>query len=134
MLFRSAAARNPLYRDSYKAETNLGIIEYREGNFAKAAEHFGRAADQSPNEACIAHYYRGHLALKDNRFKDAIRDYDRATRRLCGSFSEAQLGLGIAYKRNGDFDKARRKFLEIQRNFPDTKVAEQANQHLRAIP
>ncbi|HLE00756.1 MAG TPA: tetratricopeptide repeat protein [Bdellovibrionota bacterium] len=128
------AADNPLFRDAYKALTNLGILYYRRGQLEQSLSYLDRAIESEPQVACIAYYYRGHLRLKESRFKDAVRDYDLATRKYCGGFADAHLALGIAYEQNRQFDLARKKFLEVQQRYPDTKIAEQAMSHLRYLP
>lgn len=129
-----AASRDLLYAEGYKPLTNLGILYYRTQKHSRAAEYFERAIQSDPSNACIAHYYRGHLNLRVSRFSEAITDYTQATRRFCAGFAEAHLALGIAYERSGQLDLARRKFLDVQKRFPETRYADQAIQRLRGIP
>lgn len=128
------AARDTLYRDSYKPYSNLGILHYRRGEFAKAMTYLDKAISQGQGTACVAYYYRGHLHLRASRFGAAISDYDSATRNACGSFREAHFALGIAYEKSGDLVKARRKFVEVQQQFPSSRVAAQAMSRLQALP
>jgi tetratricopeptide (TPR) repeat protein len=128
------AANDPLYREAFKALTNLGILYYRRMNYEKSLDEFNQAITLFPEQSCIAYYYRGHLEIQHSNFKDAIRDYDRATRRYCSNFKDAQLALGIAYERNKQYDRARKKFVEIREQFPDTPVADEAVNHLRYLP
>ena len=130
----NAAASDTLYREAYKADTNLGIIYYRQGKFKEAETHFELAITQEPNLACVAYYYRGHLRLRESKFKEAIQDYDVATRKFCSNFTDAYLAIGIAFLDNHQYDLARKKFLEIQEHFPNTPVAEQAMKQLRSLP
>jgi Tfp pilus assembly protein PilF len=128
------AARDPLNREAYKAFTHLGVIRYRQNRFDESVQNLDRAIELSPNQACTAYYYRGHVRLKDARYREAIRDYSSATRRSCGNFNEAHLALATAYERSRQYDLARRKYLEIQQNFANTEVAERAMERLRALP
>ena len=128
------AARDPLNREAYKAFTHLGVIRYRQNRFDESLQNLDRAVELSPNQACTAYYYRGHIRLKDARYREAIRDYASATRRACGSFTEAHLALATAYERSRQYDMARRKYLEIQETFANTEVAERAMERLRALP
>jgi TolA-binding protein len=93
-----------------------------------------RAVLDAPNQACIALYYRGHIKLREAKFDEAIHDYDQATRKTCAKFGEAHLALGIAYEKNRQFELARKTFLEIQKRYPNTKLAEQALDQLRYLP
>lgn len=128
------AAKDPLYRESHKPLTSLGIYHYRKGQDQKARDYFDQAIRAGKGNACIAHYYRGHLSLKQSRLIDAIFDYDQATRRACAGFAEAHLALGVAYARNKQFDLARRKFVEIQSQYPSTRYARQAVDELQGLP
>jgi Tfp pilus assembly protein PilF len=128
------AAKDPLYRESFKAWTNLGILNYRQNSFAQAENYLNRAVLDAPNQACIALYYRGHIKLREAKFDEAIHDYDQATRKTCAKFGEAHLALGIAYEKNRQFELARKTFLEIQKRYPNTKLAEQALDQLRYLP
>jgi Tfp pilus assembly protein PilF len=127
------AAINPLYRDAFKAYTNLGILNYREGRWSAAENAFQSAITQNPTGACIAYYYRGHLALRRADFQGAIHDYDHATQNFCANFGEAHLALGVAYERSHQLDKARKKFLEVKETFPNTAFAEQAMRELKDL-
>jgi Tfp pilus assembly protein PilF len=128
------AAKNPLYRDSYKPKTTLGIIHYQQGNYDQALASLDSAILDSPGAACIAYYYRGHIEMSRKQFKQAAKDYDSATRKICASFADAHLALGIAYEKERDYTRARKKFLDVTQNFPNTKVAEQALDRLRYLP
>lgn len=128
------AAQNPLYREAYKSWTNLGILNYRQGDFAKASRDFAKAIDGDRESACIAYYYRGHLKLRSGEYSDAIRDYAQATKKTCGGFADAHLAIAITYERTKQFGLARRGFLDIEQKFPNSKAADQALQHLKSLP
>ena len=128
------AASDPTYRDAYKAYTNLGILHYRLDEMGKATEYFDHAIQESPLSSCIAYYYKGHIELKQGHFKAATQDYDHATQKFCAGFADAHLALGIAYERNKQYDLARKTFLDVKQNFPNSKVAEQAMDRLTYLP
>lgn len=128
------AAQDPLYREAYKPMTNLGILYYRKGEYTKAKTYLDEAIQAAPQRACVAYYYRGHVSLRSTRFQDAIRDYDTATKRFCTSFADAHLALGIAFEHSRQYDRARKKYLEVQERFPNTPVSEQALSKLRTLP
>ena len=128
------AANEPLNHDAYKSLTNLGILYYRTGEEDKALKSLDRAIVEAPMQACVAHYYRGHLSLKRALFQDAVQHYEKATQKFCVSFTDAHIALGIAFERNGQYNQARKKFLEIRQNFPNTKIAEQATERLKHLP
>ena len=128
------AAKDPLYRETYKPRTNLGILHYKRGEFAQAEIHLNKAIQDNPAAACVAYYYLGQVNLEKSKFSDAIENFDRATRKACGSYEEAHLALGIAYLRAKQFERARKKFVEVQTAFPDTTIAKKAMDQLRYLP
>lgn len=127
------AATDPLYREAYKARTNLGILFYRRGELEIAAKHMKKAVSENPLMACMAHYYLGHLSLKAGKFDDAIRNYDRSTRAICGGFADGHFALGVAYQRARKNEEARKKFLSVQQQFPRSSAAERSMDHLREL-
>jgi len=128
------AAADDLYPESFKPLTSLGILYYRKMDLKSATQYFDKAVAADPKGACVAYYYRGHIHLHQGEFGQAIHDYDQATRRFCAGFAEAHLALGIAYERDRQYDAARRKFLEVKKQFSTTSVAEQASSHLKYLP
>jgi len=128
------ASQDLMYRDAWKPKTNLGILYYRKGQDTQALQIFSKAAEDAPAQACVAHYYIGHLKLKTGSFLDAARSYDRATHKFCAGFADAHLAEGIALERAREYEKARKKFIEITRSFPNSPVSEQAVLRLKNIP
>lgn len=128
------AANDPIYRSAFKPLTNLGIIYYRRGKYDRADYYMSRAITEAPTAACVAYYYRGHIRLHDSQFQDAVSDYDNAGKKTCAGFADAHLAMGIAYERGKQYDLARKTYLEVENRFPNTKVAEQAMNHLRFLP
>jgi Tfp pilus assembly protein PilF len=129
-----AAADDPKYERTSQAKTNLGILFYRKGNYKESENWFSKAIEDSPATACVAYYYRGHIRLKEARFKEAKEAYEQSTRKFCGAFAEGFLALGIAYQQLREYDHARKTYLEVQNRFPDTKIAEQAMERLKKLP
>ncbi len=128
------AAHDPLYTDSFKAWTNLGILKYRKNDLSLSSRFLGNAIQDDPDRACIAHYYLGHIRLKEGRVKDAIQEYSDSTKRICANFKDGLLALGLAYQRGKQYQAARKTFLEIQKRYPNTQVAEKAMDHLKYLP
>ncbi len=128
------AASDSTFRESYKARTSLGILYYRQNQLDLADQNLERASFDDPANSCIAYYYRGHVALKRGKLMDATKYYERATQKLCAGFADAHFALGVAYERDKKFDQARKKYLEVKQNFPESKVAEQAMQLVEKLP
>lgn len=128
------AANDHLYERASQAQTNLGILHYRQGAYKDAEAWFARAITEAPATACVAYYYRGHLRLRESKFREAKESYELSTQKFCGAFAEGFLALGIAYQQLNDFDHARRTYLEVEKRFPNTKVADQAMERLKKLP
>jgi len=71
---------------------------------------------------------------KESNFKDAADAYQHSTQQFCGAFGEGFLALGITYQHLKEFENARKTYLEVQKRFPNTKLAEQAMERLRKLP
>ncbi len=128
------AGNNAIFRESYKANTNLGILYYRKNDFVRAEARFQKAINDDPTNSCIAYYYRGHLAVRKNDLAAAEELYQRASQKQCAAFADAHLAVGMMFERQGKYDDARKKYLELKQNFPDAKSTETAMERLKKIP
>jgi Tfp pilus assembly protein PilF len=128
------AALIPTNKEAFKAWTSLGIIAYRRNKSQEALESLDKAIEDAPDAACIAYYYRGHLNLKKAKWQDAVSDYTLASKRFCAKFSDARYALAIAYQKSGQYDLARKTLVEVQKMYPNTKVASQAVETLKTLP
>lgn len=128
------AASDPLYRDAYKAYTNLGILNYRQGRHEEARRSFDQAVLADAQNSCVAYYYRGNLWMRESEFKKAVTDYERAVDKYCANFKEAHFALGLVYARSQKFGLARKKFMEIRSLFPNTEIASKSLEQLEYLP
>lgn len=128
------ATSDQVYRELYKPLTNLGIAYYRKALYAKSGEYFNRAIVESPELACVAFYYRGHLDLLNGQVQLAIDDYAQASKHFCTSFVEAHFAQATAYVRAKRTEQAKKKFLEIHDRFPDSPLASKALDEVRKLP
>jgi type IV pilus assembly protein PilF len=128
------AGDNPVFRESFKANTNLGILYYRRGDYDRANRRFQKSINDDPAHSCIAYYYQGHLAVRAKDLEKALSLYERATEKQCAAFADAHLAVAMMDERLGKNDDARKKYLEIRQNFPDSKAAETAMERLKKIP
>jgi Tfp pilus assembly protein PilF len=128
------AASNLIFRESYKADINLGILYYRTGENALARKHFEHATLMAPHFSCMANYYLGHLELRENRPAKAVDYYEKATLRFCGKFADAHLAMGMALIEDKQFVRARKKLLDVYKIFPETQVAKRAMEQMKRIP
>jgi type IV pilus assembly protein PilF len=128
------ASNDPVYHEAFKALTNLGIVYYRRDDYARADRYLTLAIEDAAASACVAFYYRGQIRVHDSRFREALSDYDNAGKKGCAGFADAHLAMGLVYERSRQYDLARKKYLEIESRFPNSKFADQAMNHLRSLP
>ena len=64
-------------KGDYETLGNLGLSEYRLGNFAAALDYFKRSLALNPNSA-DTHYYMGSIYLKSQMLKEAEDAFTRA--------------------------------------------------------
>ena len=133
-IYLTRAAEDRTFREAYKARTSLGILHYRKGLFEQAGKDLTLAINDDPSNACIAYYYQGHVFVKQGDLNAATKSYEKASSKLCAAFVDAHYALGLAYEKEHRFDLARKKYLDISQNFPDSTYSEQAIQKLKKIP
>ncbi len=116
--------------DHYRATQNVtrliaeGRRSWAKHQVDRAAQLFQQAAreypgDERPYEELAA------IHLSQNQVTDAIDEYDKALRLSPGS-PVAQLGLAVAYAREGQPDKARELLADIVGKNPQTSDAQMA--------
>ena len=132
--FLQRAATNLVFRESYKADINLGILYYRTGQDPLARKYLDHAILIAPMQSCVAYYYKGHLDLRASKMADAISNYEKATLKFCGKFADAHLALGTALVRDRQYERARKKLLDVYKIFPESAVAKQAMEQMRRLP
>lgn len=128
------AARDPLNREAFLAKTNLGILYYKQEKWNLSEVQMRSAIQDAPKVSCVAQFYLGHLQLRKNEKKSAIESYRKATLGSCGGFTDAHYALGVAYARDKQYEKARKKFLEVKEMFPESSFASKAMAELRFLP
>lgn len=128
------AGNNPVFREAYKANSNLGILYYRKNDLVQADQRFARAINDDSANSCIAYYYRGHIQVKKGQITEAEKLYERATQKQCAAFADAHLALGMMYERQGKNNEARKKYLEMKQNFPEAIASEAAMERLKRLP
>lgn len=132
-IYLKSAASDPTFSEAYKPRTSLGIIQYRKGNYGEARREFSLAVQEKPQLACIANFYLGHIEMKYGNLRSATLRYEKATQKICAGFPDAHYALGVAFERQKRFDLAKRKYLEVRQNFPESKVSSQAVEKLRNL-
>ena len=83
--------------------SDLGLAEYKKGNYRKATEYYTKAIEAHPNEAFL-YNNRGLAYYGLERYDEAISDYNKAIE-LKPDYAEAYLNRGLAYFKKGSYYK-----------------------------
>ena len=83
--------------------SDLGLAEYKKGNYRKATEYYARAIEAHPNEAFL-YNNRGLAYYELERYDEAISDYNKAVE-LEPDYAEAYLNRGLAHLKKGSYYK-----------------------------
>ncbi len=86
------------------------------------------------------YYYKANMSLTSGQVNEAVRFYKLASQKKEGFF-EAYLGLSIAYRELGDYDKAHEAILKVLEIKPDYYqvyynlglILEKQNKHTEAL-
>lgn len=127
------ALENLEYKGRYRAFTSLGQIAMTKGKADEARKLFYQALSENPSY-CLAHLLLGSLYLRDGNTERAAGEFKSSIKGTCANNIEGQYQLGLAYTKLKEFKKARVQFHQIQDQFPNTSLAEEAGQQLRALP
>lgn len=96
---------------------NLGVIEFRKGNYEKALEYHQLALKTYPNYT-EAYNDMGSCYLRLNNYDKALEMYAKADE-CSPTYAESRFNAGLVYMRKKDYVNAKRKFEEALRIRPD---------------
>jgi len=96
---------------------NLGVIEYRKGNYQKAIEYHELALKTFPHYP-EAYNDMGSCYLKLNDEEKALEMYSKADE-SSPTYAESRFNAGLIYMRRKDYPNAKRKFEEALKIRPD---------------
>ena len=99
--------------DNARAETLLGMVRRKQGNWTEAEAFFRRAVAGNPKslEACEN---LASLLRDEARWPEAVAQYE-ACRKLAPGSTKIAAELAVAYEKNGDYAKS----LAIARKIPE---------------
>lgn len=98
---QKAITTNPKSSEAYLL---LGTARLLSGQLAKAESDFKKAKELSPDPV-IADYNIGLIHLAQDKYDDALKDFDRMAARA-PKVKEAQLGRAVAWHAVGNLEKA----------------------------
>jgi len=111
--------------DVADAYCNLGILQSREGNTAKAFDSFTRSLEQSPRHF-ESHYNLGNLYFDAGDLKLAKMHYEMALE-VDPDFANLYFNLGLVLASMGELKPARDAFLRYQRMVPSQEATKADN-------
>lgn len=93
--YQRAIQFDPSY---YNARRNLALLYMRQKNWSLAKEQFSWLLEHNPQDA-KNHFSLGSLAYALRNYESAIDHYKNAIQTAGGTYPEAYLNLGLAYRR-----------------------------------
>jgi tol-pal system protein YbgF len=121
-----------------EAHFEAAMLMYNRGSNVTARRGFDEFLASYPNHelAGDATYYLSDLDLQEERIEDAIEGFMRVPQMYPASprVPEALYRAAILHQELGDIEEARTLFERVINGFPDSDVAEPAQQRLQEIP
>jgi tetratricopeptide (TPR) repeat protein len=106
---------------AYRANGNIGLIYYEQGQYDKALAAFSASISSAAPKA-DAFYLRGETYTAMGKYEAAIADYQSAIDRFA-SYDLAYQGLGYAYYKTAQYDKAAEALNQAVGISPDSPTA-----------
>ncbi|HVK61628.1 MAG TPA: tetratricopeptide repeat protein [Bdellovibrionales bacterium] len=121
------------YTDPAKANVNLGLAQFRSGDYAKAKGSFANAI-RINRENCLAYAYYGRTLFELNEFKNAANALDNAVI-ICknSKMDEPHYFSGLAYYKLGKTSNAVARMEELVKLYPSGKYAKKAESLLKLM-
>ncbi len=124
------------YPDPAKALVNLGMAQFRKGDFSSARTTLAKAM-QTNRENCLAQSLYGRTLFEMGQFSAAANALDNANI-VCHSnnqpgFDEPQYFSGLAYYKLGNTSSAISRMEDVVKFYPDGKYAKKAEDLLKLM-
>lgn len=121
------------YPDPVKAWINLGIADFRRGEYVSAKDHFTQAIQIDRNN-CLAMTYYGRSLFEIGKFPDAAQALDNAVI-VCKpvKYDEPHYFSGLSYYKLGKTTSAIARMEEVMQLFPNGLYAKKAASMLKLM-
>lgn len=121
------------YSNYSKAQANYGILQFKLKNYPIAITYLKKSLEFDRNN-CFTHVYLGRTYLEAQDTKVAIAQLDKAIS-FCEQINadEAHYYSAIAYYRDNQKEKAKFRFSELLRIYPNGAHSEKARKMLELI-
>lgn len=127
------ALSNLEYHDRYRALTGLGQLEFSVGHEEEAKKLLLQSLDDN-KEYCLTHLLLGNIFTREGNSNRAQASFKNSVKGTCANNIDGQYQLAMSYLRLKEYKKARTQLMQVVEQFPNTAMAEKANEQLRAIP
>jgi tetratricopeptide (TPR) repeat protein len=117
-----------------KVYNNLGLANFRAGDYLKAKAAFAKAL-QFKDKNCQSNYYFGRSTYSLNDYKKASESFDRAVK-VCpksNNQQEAYFYSGLSRMKLGEKELAAGRFREVLKLYPSSSYAKKAKQLLEML-
>jgi len=129
----TVASEDLTYRQQEKVFSNIGLAHYRQNDFTKARDAFGKALSYQ-NQNCQALTYLGKSYFSLANYNLAVESLDRAVQNCAGSQKEeGYFYSGLSLLKAGEKEKAAGRFREVLGEFPKGPYAKKAQELLGVI-
>jgi type IV pilus assembly protein PilF len=124
------------YNDPTKALVNIGMAQFRKGDYAQARSTFSKAI-QANRENCLAQTLYGRSLFEMGQFSGAANALDNANI-VCHSnnqpgFDEPPYFSGLAYYKLGNTSSAVSRLEDVVKFYPGSRYAKKAQDLLRLM-
>lgn len=116
-----------------RAYLNQGLIYFNESRFPQAEDFFAKSV-QAQKDNCLSRSYLARAIFEQGDYPRAATAFDKAIA-FCQKimFDEPHYFSALAYFRAGDKDRAKTRFQEIIRIYPNGKYIEKSRQMLELL-
>lgn len=119
------------YTKQYITYYNLGKLEYDQKKYNEARSYFVQSIKENPN-ACASQYYLGLIEFKEKKYKNAQNYFKDSYYGVCYSNEYPLFYHGLAFEKNGEFDKAIGRYQELIDRFPRSKLVEKSKARIKS--
>ncbi|MFZ4713916.1 MAG: tetratricopeptide repeat protein [Bacteriovoracaceae bacterium] len=121
------------YPNQFRTYYNIGLIENIQKNYDRARDMFQKAIDENENY-CPAYFQLGLMSYESGDYKAAYDRFKNAGIGDCvANSSDATYYQGLCSMKMGNSERARLKFLDLIKRFPNSPFALKAQAQIERI-
>jgi type IV pilus assembly protein PilF len=124
--------RDLTYPSPEKAFVNLGLAYMKKGELNAALTTFKKSLEAN-NRFCPAYNYMGQTHFQQQKYQDAIDDFETALKLCNGNYDEAHYWSALSYYKAGQREKAQARLEEVIKLYPDSEYAPKAKSMLKIM-